>query len=235
MAFSLSDVKTEVILGLKAGGQIPAQLIDYRSNLAIKHIFVESGVLVLPRYINETAGEHLYHIELGQSGVSFAHTPTNIETIRFVNLYRVDEFYSTPGNAQEIQSKVKSRSLVSPHSYCFEEIYDASTTTNYIKKLRLYSESTKTKTYGFELLTAVSTTEVGMIDDMYLHEFREAVINYVKYQFLNDTGKPYSEPNLGQIHYKLYLEFLNKLKVKAYRGFINRDISAQPAVKPFIV
>ena len=58
---------------------------------------------------------------------------------------------------------------------------------------------------------------------------------HVKYQFLNDTGKPYSEPNLGQIHYKLYLEFLNKLKVKAYRGFINRDISAQPAVKPFIV
>lgn len=235
MAFSLDDVKTEVILGLKAGGQIPAQLIDYRSNLAIKHIFVESGVLVLPRYINETSGEHLYHIELTQSGVSFAHTLTDIETIRFVNLYRVDEFYSTPGNAQEVQSKVKSRSLINSHSYCFEEIYDASTTSNYIKKLKFNSASTVTKTYGLELWTAVSTTEVTMIDDMYLHDFRQAVINYVKYQFLNDAGKPYSDPNLGQIHYKLYLECLNKLKVKAYRGFINRDLSVQPARKPFIV
>ena len=228
MAFSTTDVQKEIVFGLNQGGQIPQTIIEDRLNYVMKHIFAESGILVLPRYIDEVSGQKIYDVDVSRSGVSTAHGITDNETERFLNLYSIDKWESTPGAVTDAQENVKTRTLIDPSTYRFEIMFDASHASNYMTNLVFNSKRTRTESFGLELWAVESTTEKALIPPSCIDDFRKCCTHYIKSEFLREAGKPWYEPNQATFNYQLYLTHLNKLRIKADRGFKGNGKTVAP-------
>ena len=222
MAFSKNDIKSEIILGLAGGGQIPIPLLDQRIDLCMKKVFTETGLLVLPRYINETNDEDLYSIKSGASGVSTHQHPADMETIRPIQLARVthDDGTSTPTVAT-----VKERTIIGKSYYSFVSAPNASKQELH---LHLKDKSTETKNFALELYCAVSTADVDYVDPLYTQDFREALVADIKYYYMLETGRPWSNPNLAALEQRKFYEALNRLRFKTSTGFTDGTLSVSP-------
>lgn len=218
MAFSKLDLKSEVLLSLPAGGQIQDALIDHRINSGMRAIFLETEILKLARYINETKDEQFYSIT--SSGNN---EPSDIESINVCSLSRVTH---KDGASDYDFDTVKNRTVVPKSHYSFVSAPVASKRKH---KLYLHQKSSETKTAGLELIFSATTASVDYVDQLFINDFRDTLIAYLKYDFFSDGGKPWANPNTAQLERRKYYEGLNRLRFKSNTGFTNGTMTVSPS------
>ena len=223
MGFNKENIKVEVRLTIPSGGEIDSNYLDFRIDECMKQIFTESEVLVLPRYIAITNDKKIQECDLSKSSVSMLHAPTGGDTIQFMNLYKVE--WEDGVSDKDRPSNVKTRTLVNPSTY-YIGFSDDSDWTNKI----IFNTKQQTSEYEtLELWAAMSSTESNHVDEMFSHNFSNALISCVKYYLLGELGKPWFSADGSQIEFAKYKQELGKLKIKSKKGFTNKDVKLKPA------
>lgn len=227
MIFSAQEIKNELILGLDGGARIPAPLLTTRIDKAMIRIFDTTAIMKLPRYFDETSGESFYRIAASDSGVSsfqHPHASTDLKTIRPLYLNRVTH---EAGTTTPTVKTVDERTRVPLSQYHFVHAPGGSAGQEVV--LRLRSKATKTVTFGFELVCAVSSCNATFVDGIFDQDFRDTLLSYLKMEFMMDTGKPYSNPNQALLHKREYNEGLNRLRFKADTGYTEGTRTVSPS------
>ena len=224
MSFKKSNIKSELKLTITSGAELDDTYLDFKLGECMKEIFTETSILTLPRYIDSVAGK-IQACDISDSTVSMHTIPTGMDTIRFTNLYEVDWIEGTSDSDKIKPSNVLERRLINPASYYIGFIDDgAGTFSNKI----VFNNDREAKTKDLELWTAVSTTEEQYVDEMFSHEFYQALLSKLKYYIHEQSGKPWFSLDLSNRELIKYREHLSSLKYKSSKAFGTRDTNVRP-------
>ena len=222
MSFKKENLKTEIKLSVKGGGEIDDAFLNFRVNECMKQIFTDTGILTLPRYITIQNGK-IQDVELSSSNVNMVSTSGIGNVIRFMSLYEVT-FVDGASNKYN-PNEVDTRTLIIPSRYYISESAGSSLSTQLIFNNDLAADDNK----RLELWAAVSSTNEGDVQEYYSHVFYNALLADVKYYLYTQDDRPWTNPSYAAREKAKYLEELRKLKViknKSFQG--NREVKIKP-------
>jgi hypothetical protein len=222
MAFKKQNIKSELMLTLPGGGEINTGLLDFKINESMKKVFTECTLLVLPRYISEVDGkvQQVDNIGSSNSSVSMDHIPEGGDTLRYLDLYEVtwDE-----NGATAKPQHVATRTLIHPSSYY---IGNESGSGEWEQAI-FFDSDRSASTYGLELWSAMSSTEEVHVQEMFSHDFYQAVFSDVKSYLHQMAGTKYFNLDLSTLEQRNYMNAISQLKFKGNRRNVKGDLRVQ--------
>tara|TARA_Y100000004_G_scaffold93221_1_gene104410 strand:- start:821 stop:1510 length:690 start_codon:yes stop_codon:yes gene_type:complete len=219
------NIKTEIKLSLRSGGEIDDNYIDFRINECMKKIFVEAQLISLSRYINPTDGLKVQPLEIDGTKVVLNNAPSGSSYVRHTNLYEITwDTDAISTTADYVVENVKSRKLISPSKYYI----GLGKANDSDQSIIFYEDYEFTESFSLELWSFYSSTQESHIKDSFSIDFCDALLADVKYYFLSQQGRPWADPNLAQLELAKYREALRKLKINSNKEFTRRETKAKP-------